>query len=106
MKVSQFVITVVEQVISNRIVINGPLADLNKNQPHRERYEGYSHSGHNQPQRRDELPSLNARGPRLAVLDEKNDDDEFIAHLEHERTVIHQTKPQNGSETELPILDI
>lgn len=40
-------------------------------QPRRQQYDSYPRSGYNPSQRRDALPSMNTRGPRLAVLDEE-----------------------------------
>ena len=70
---------------------------VQSNQPRRQQYENYPHQGYNQPQRREDLPSLNPRGPRLAVLEEGLYDDEFIAPFQQNETKERQTMPTEDS---------
>ena len=68
------------------------------NQPRRQQYDNYPRSGYNHSQRREELPSFDPRGPRLAALDDEIYDDEFVAPLRDQNLPDNQTKQTESSQ--------
>ena len=68
------------------------------NQPRRQQYDNYPRSGYNHLQRREELPSFDPRGPRLAALDDEIYGDEFVAPLREHNLPDNQAKQTESSQ--------
>ena len=68
------------------------------NQPRRQQYDNYPRTGYNHSQRREELPSFDPRGPRLAALDDEIYGDEFVAPLREHNLPDNQAKQTESSQ--------